>query len=114
MAEVSLYSSRPPDPHYPFFEGWTGARTLIVVYIAAEFVSYTVGAFAGLYLFLLWNLAAGPVLTLLITIMTLRAATLRGVPIWRRLVILSSLAVPLGIFFLTFTGGRGVARFFSL
>src|SRR5829696_4093016 len=91
----NLQSSRPPAHHYPLFEGWTGAGMLVAVYVAAEFFAYSLGgSAAALYVFLAWNLAAGPLLTVLITVMTLRASVLPDTSVWRRLVILSSLAVP--------------------
>jgi hypothetical protein len=98
------------------FEGWAGARTLVIAYAAAEFASYSIGKGLGLFLFLAWNMLSGPSVAVLVTVMTIRAAFLASTTV-RRLVILSSISVPVGIILLTvytIAGGRGLVRFLGL
>jgi hypothetical protein len=105
---------RRRDPVYVrFFEGWTGAGVLVAAYVAAEVLSYVVGRFPGLVVFLAWNVVMGPLLAILVIAMTFRTVPMAS-SLWQRLSILSSIAVPVGIILLTLTRGHGVARFFGL
>ena len=98
------------DPLYVrFFEGWTGAAVLAASYVVAQVLWYVLGGYAGLLAFLVWNVVLGPLLMLLVTSLTVRAA-LTATSLSRRLVVLSSLAVPAVIILLTL---RAVARFFG-
>ena len=115
MEELDLQPSRSPgDYYFSFFEGWRGAGMLVGAYAAAELASYTLGRLPGLFLFLAWNVIFGPMIALLVIVMTLRASVLATSSVWRRLIIVSSIAVPVAIILITLTGGRGVARFFGL
>lgn len=94
--------------------GWRGAAILGLIYVAGDVLTIGIGGNIGSFLFVTWHFIVAPLLAVSAIVFTLRTACGSGLSPARRILTLSSVAIPLMILLIAFRGDPGVARWLNI
>lgn len=88
---------------WTYFAGWRGSFSLLILYFVLEFGTYKIGGDWGAFLYVTFHFILMPLLSMCLLIITL-LYVVKASGISKKILIFSSIAIPIYIIIIAFTG----------